>query len=57
MDKESGFSNIILAPFGSNPYSDTSLDTESLAFFGSATWAATSKRSARVGVFRAKASS
>ncbi len=42
--------NIILAPFGSNPYSDTSLDTESIAFFGSATWAATSRLNLTAGV-------
>ena len=31
--------NIILAQFGENPYSDTSLDTDSIAVFGSATMA------------------
>lgn len=31
--------NIILAPFGTNQYSDTGLDTESIAVFASATWA------------------
>jgi iron complex outermembrane receptor protein len=30
--------NIILAPFGTNPYSDTSLDTDSIAVFASGTW-------------------
>ncbi|MGD9597488.1 MAG: TonB-dependent receptor [Steroidobacteraceae bacterium] len=42
--------NIILAPFGSNPYSDTSLDTDSVAFFGSATWAVTTRLNVTAGM-------
>lgn len=42
--------NIILAPFGSNPYSDTSLDTDSVAFFGSATWAVTPRLNLTAGL-------
>ncbi|MCW5573312.1 MAG: TonB-dependent receptor [Steroidobacteraceae bacterium] len=35
--------NAILAPIGTNPYFDTSLDTDSIALFASATWAATDR--------------
>ncbi len=42
--------NIILAPFGTNPYFDTSLDTDSIALFGSATWAATERLNLTAGV-------
>lgn len=42
--------NIILAPFGTNPYSDTGLDTESIAAFASATWAFTDRARLTAGV-------
>jgi len=42
--------NIILAPFGANPYFDTSLDTDSIALFASATWAATDRLNLTAGL-------
>lgn len=42
--------NIILAPFGTNPYSDTYLDTDSIAVFASGTWSATDRLSLTAGL-------
>lgn len=42
--------NIILAPFGSNPYSDSSMDTDSIAAFASSTWAATQRMNLTAGL-------
>lgn len=41
---------LILAPFGENPYTDTSLDTDSIAAFASATYALTDALDLTVGV-------
>jgi iron complex outermembrane receptor protein len=42
--------NIILAPFGTNPYSDTFLDTDSIAVFASGTWSATDRLNLTAGL-------
>lgn len=42
--------NIILAQFGENPYSDSALDTDSIALFGSATFALTDRTNLTAGV-------
>jgi iron complex outermembrane receptor protein len=42
--------NIILAPFGSNPYSDTALETRSIAAFASATWHMSERWSTTLGI-------
>ncbi len=42
--------NIILAPFGTNPYSDTGLDTRSIAAFASGTWHVNPQWSTTIGV-------
>jgi iron complex outermembrane receptor protein len=42
--------NIILAPFGENPYSDSALDTDSIALFASGTFALTERANLTAGV-------
>ncbi len=42
--------NIILAPFGTNPYSDSALKTDSIAAFASGTWAMTERADLTLGM-------